>query len=215
MIGIAAVAAFLARHPLRLAAGDWMRRRRFPRTFVCELLVLVYGAVVIAAVVTATALSSVRILLPFVLAAPLGLTQFVMELRKRERAVLPEIAGAAAAGATAAAIALAGGRTMILASTLWLLTMLRSVPAIVFVRAVLGRESRSIAVALHGAAVITALVLWRQHLAPATVIAAMVLLLGRALIPAANAEPARRVGIRELVFGGITVLLIAAGYRFL
>jgi len=210
-IGIAVVAAFLARHPLRLAAGDWMRRRRFPRTIVCEQLVLIYTAAMIVAIAIATTLTSARILLPFAVAAPLGLAQFAWEVRKRGRALTPEILGAAAAGATAAAIALAGGRTMTLASTLWLLTMLRSIPTIVFVRAVLKRGHRSIAVALHIGAVVIALVLWQQHLGPLAAIVAMLLLLVRALIPP-RTEPPRRVGIRELVYGTVTVLLIGVGW---
>jgi YwiC-like protein len=210
-VGIAVVAAFLARHPLRLAAGDWMRRRRFPRTIVCEQLVLIYAAAMIVAIAIATALTSARILLPFAVAAPLGLAQFAWEVRRRGRALTPELLGAAAAGATAAAIAVAGGRTMTLAATLWLLMVLRSIPAIVFVRAVLKRGHRSIAVALHVGAVVIAFVLWQQHLAPLAAIVAMLLLLGRALIPA-RTEPPRRVGIREIVYGTITVLLIGVGW---
>src|SRR3954465_13030737 len=34
LVAIAAVAAFLARHPLKLAAGDVVRGRRYPRTIV-------------------------------------------------------------------------------------------------------------------------------------------------------------------------------------
>jgi len=212
-VGLAVVAAFLARHPLRLAAGDWMRRRRFPRTVVCERLALLYMAAMIVAMATATAATSAWILLPFAIAGPLGLAQFAWDVRRHGRALAPEIIGVAAAGAAAAAIALAGGRTMTLASTLWLLTMLRSIPAIVFVRAVLKRGHRSVAVALHVVAAVMALVLWQQRLAPLAALAAMLLLLGRALIPPRD-EPARRVGIRELVYGTATVLLIGVGWRF-
>jgi hypothetical protein len=208
MIGIAAVAAFLARHPLRLAAGDWTRRRRFPRTIVCERLALGYGSLAIAAMAIAMTITDARILLPFAIAVPLGLAQFVFDVRNRGHAIAPEIAGAVAAGATAAAIVLAGGRPLTLAATLWLLTVLRSVPAIVFVRAVLGRESRAVAVILHVAAVVIAILLWYQRLAPVAAIVAMSLLLARALIPTKQAEPPRRIGMRELVFGAVTVILI-------
>ena len=208
MIGIAAVAAFLARHPLRLAAGDWTRRRRFPRTIVCERLALGYGTLAIAAVAVAVTITDARILLPFAIAAPLALAQFAFDMRNRGHAVAPEIAGAVAAGATAAAIVLAGGRPVTLAATLWLLTVLRSVPAIVFVRAVLGRESRAVAVILHIAAVVIAFLLWYQRLAPVAAIVAMSLLLARALIRPKHPEPPRRIGMRELAFGAVTVILI-------
>lgn len=206
MIGIAVVAAFLARHPLRLAAGDWMRRR-YPRTIVCERLALAYGTAAIAAMVFAVAMTDARILIPFAIAAPLGLAQFAFDIRNRGHATAPEIAGAVAAGVTAAAIALAGGRSLTLASTLWLLTILRSVPAIVFVRAALGKQRRSIAIALHVVAIGVAIVLWQQRLAPVAAIIAMALLLGRVLLTR-HAVPPRTIGMRELAFGAVTVLLI-------
>ncbi len=211
MIGVAVVATFLARHPLRLAAGDLMRRRRYPRTIVCERLALLYGTAAVAAMAIAVTTTDARILLPFAIAAPLALAQFAFDVRNRGHAIGPEIAGAVAAGATAAAIVLAGGRPLPLAATLWLLTVLRSVPAIVFVRAVLGRESRAAAVILHLAAVLIALLLWYQRLAPAAAIVAMSLLLARALIRPKHAEPPRRIGMRELVFGAVTVILIGTG----
>jgi len=207
MIGVAVIAAFLARHPLRLAASDWMRRRRYPRTIVCERLALAYGAPAIVATIIAVAATDARILLPFAIAAPLALVQFAFDIRNRGHAAAPEIAGAVAAGATAAAIALAGGRSVTLASTLWLLTMLRSAPAIVFVRAALGKGSRSIVVALHVAAVVISVVLWHQRLAPAAAIVAMSMLLGRCLIHTRPDSP-KRIGMREIAFGAVTVILI-------
>jgi hypothetical protein len=211
-MGVAAVAAFLARHPLRLAARDRLHHRRLGRTAVCEQLALAYSAIAVAALVGAVALSSARILLPFAIAAPLGLLQFGFDVRNRGRAVIPEMAGIVAAGATAAAIALAGGRTISVAATLWILAMLRAIPALLFVRAVLGRESRSIAIAVHVVAVAAAFALWQRHLAPLAAIAAMLLLLGRAIAGMNQNMPARSVGIRELVWGATTVLLIAGGW---
>ncbi|MGH9418341.1 MAG: YwiC-like family protein [Thermoanaerobaculia bacterium] len=213
MIGIGVLAAFLARHPLRLAAGDWMRRRRYPRTIVCERLAVIYGAVSIAAMVIAVAIAGPQILLPFAIAAPFGFAQFAFDVRNHGRAMTPEIIGAAAAGASAASIALAGGRSMPLAATLWLLMMLRSIPSIVFVRAALKRQSRSMAIAFHVAAVVIALILWRRHLAPVAAIVAMLLLLMRALMPPRMERP-QRVGMRELAYGVVTLVLIGAGFRF-
>jgi len=206
-IGVAVIAAFLARHPLRLAAGDWMRRRRYPRTIVCERLALGYGAAAIVAMTIAVAVTDARILIPFAITAPLGLAQFAFDVRNRGHAPAPEIAGAIAAGATAAAIALAGGRSPALAATLWLLTILRSVPAILFVRAALAKGRRSIAVAVHVAAVVIAIALWYQRLAPAAAIVTTSLLLGRSLIRIEH-EPPRRIGMREIAFGAVTVVLI-------
>lgn len=211
MIGIATVAAFLARQPMQLAIADWRRRRRYPRTIVCEKLAATYGVAIAVTIATAIAMTSARILLPFVVAAPFGIVQFALDLKKRGRTLVAEIAGAVAAGATVAAIMLAGDRTIVLAATLWLLMILRSVPAILFVRAALGKGSRTAAVVLHIAAVAIAIVLSMARVAPALSIAAMLLLLGRTLFIRGH-EPARRIGMHELAFGAISVILIAAGF---
>lgn len=206
-VGLAVVAAFLARHPLRLAAGDWTRRRRYPRTLVCEDLALAYGSVALIAITTAMLFATPAILLPFAVAAPLALMQFAYDARNRGRAMWPELAGVAAAGATASAIAIAGGKPLAVAATLWLFTLLRSVPSVVFIRSILGRESRLLAVTLHVAALAIAIAM-RQPGATA----AMLFLLVRAVTTPPH-EPARRVGIRELVYGVVTIVLIGAGYR--
>jgi len=213
MIGVAALAAFLARQPLQLAIADWRKRRRYPRTIVCERLVAIYGFAIAVTIAAAIAMTDARILLPFVVAASFGIVQFALDLQKRGRMLSAEVAGVVAAGATAAAIALAADRTIALAATLWLLTILRSVPAILFVRAALGKGNRMAAVVLHIAALGIAIALWLTRLAPLLSIAAMFLLLGRTVFSRGH-QPARRVGMRELAFGAITVILIAAGFAF-
>ncbi len=213
LIGVGAMSAFLARQPLSLAAADWMRRRRFPRTPICERLLGLYGAVSILAVAAAIAMTGTRVLLPVVIAAPLSIVQFAFDLKKRGRTLIPEIVGGIAAGGTAAVIALAAGRTMTFAAVLWLLLLLRSIPAIVFVRAALGKGNRSVAIALHVAAVGIASLLWQRELAPAAVVVAMSLLLGRAVLAGRPGKAARVVGMRELASGVITVVLIGIGYR--
>src|SRR5512134_1647976 len=47
-IAAAALAAFLARHPLRLALADWRRGARYARTSVALRFALVYGLVAVA-----------------------------------------------------------------------------------------------------------------------------------------------------------------------
>lgn len=214
-IAMAALAAFLARHPLRLAAADWLRRRRYSRTVVCERLAAAYVTAAIVALLIAIRLDGVRFLMPLALAAPLALLQFINDARNRGRAPLPEMAGAVAMGSVAAAIALAGGRSVVFASALWCVALLRSIPAIVFVRAALGRNGRSAAIALHLAAVAVSIALWQLRLAPATAIVAMVLLLGRAAAGTSRVGAARQIGIRELAYGAAAVLLIGVGYRLM
>jgi len=211
LIAIAAVAAFLARHPLRLAAADWLRRKRYPRTRVCERLAFLYGSIAIASLGTAIFLTNIQIAIPFAIAAPLAIVQFLYDARNHGRSVWPELAGASAAGATAAAIALAGHQWTSVAVTLSILTILRAIPSIIYIRSILGREDRTTAIALHAIAVLIAILLWSQALVPLTACAAMLLLLARAFTR--RVQSARQAGLRELAYGALTVVLIGLGYR--
>src|SRR5436853_7813390 len=53
LLALGTIAAFLARHPFKLALRDWTQRRRYPRTVVCERLTIGYGLVAVAAFVAA------------------------------------------------------------------------------------------------------------------------------------------------------------------
>ena len=213
-IAMATLAAFLARHPLRLAATDWLRRRRYSRTVVCERLAAAYVTVAIVALLIAIRLDGIRFLIPLAVAAPVALWQFIHDARNRGRATLPEMAGAVAMGSVAAAIALAAGRSLLFASALWCVSLLRLIPAIVFVHAVLGRSGRSAASAFLLAAVAASIILWQMHLAPAAVVFATLLLLARA-VATSSLKTARQIGMRELAYGATFVLLIGVGYRLM
>jgi len=206
LVAIAAVFAFLARHPLKLALQDAMRGRRVPRTPYCQALAAAYllgGAVSLSA---AAAIGGTRMLAPFVLAAPLAIAQLVYDGNGRGRALAAEIGGAVAMSSVCASIVLAGGMLVTVAYGLAGIVIARSVPAILYVRALLGRLPRSWALAVHAAAVL-AVAVYASRLA----VVAMIVLLLRAVWAFAHEPPrARTIGWREIVFGAITVGLVAA-----
>ncbi|MEO8034396.1 MAG: YwiC-like family protein [Acidobacteriota bacterium] len=212
---MAAVAGFLTRQPLRFALNDLLRRKSYPRTAACWWLTAGYSAITLLALAATTHLAGASVLLPIVLASPLAAFQLVHDVNKRGRAMAPEIAGAAAMGSIAAAIAMSAGKAMPLAAALWCLAMLRSIPAIVFVRAVLGKSPRASAIALHLAAVAASIALWRLELAPGIAAFAMSALLVRAVLTRWRVEPARSVGIRELVFGTGAMIVAGVGYYWM
>jgi hypothetical protein len=155
-----------------------------------------------------------RVLLPLVAGALLALIQFALDLRQRGRSFVAEICGACATATTAAAIATAAHRSWSVALALALLAASLTLPAILFVRAVLRRERRTTTMVLHGAAVIGAAILWQRGLTPAVAIVVMAMLLLRAAIGLRGkvAPPAKIIGMREAIAGAAAVLIIAAGY---
>jgi hypothetical protein len=200
--------------PAELFVQDMRRKRRYARTPICARLALAYAgssAIVLFAAVT---MSGSRVLLPLTAGALLALIQFALDLRQRDRSFAAEICGTCATAMSAAAIAVASHRSWEVALTLALLAVSLTLPAILFVRAILRHERQTTTMVLHGAGVIGAAILWQRGLTPAVAIAVMAMLLLRAAIGLqAKATPAAKIiGIREAVAGGAAVLIIAAGY---
>jgi len=214
LIAAAAVLAFLARHPLRLFVQDTQRRKQFARTRICAWLALAYAGASASALFAALTMSGSLVLLPLLAGALLALIQFALDLRQRGRSFIAEICGACATSTTAAAIAVASHRSWNVALALAFLAASLTLPAIVFVRAILRRERRTTTMVLHAAAVIGAAVLWQRGLTPAVAIAVMAMLLLRAAIglQSKTAPAAKVIGMREAITGAVAVLVIAAGY---
>jgi hypothetical protein len=214
LIAAAAVLAFLARHPLKLFAQDVRRRKRYARTMICAWLALAYAGASAIALFVAVTMSGSRVLLPLAAGVLFALIQFALDLRQRGRSFVAEICGACATATTASAIAVASNRTWEVAVALALLAASLTLPAILFVRAVLRHERRRTTMVLHGAAVIGAAILWQRGLTPAVAIVVMTMLLLRAAIglQAKVTATAKNIGMREAIAGAAAVLIIAAGY---
>lgn len=211
LVGVAALAAFLARHPLKLAAHDWLRRKRYPRTAACERIAAAYAIVALASLLAAMFLGNPRLLGPLLLAAPFGLVQLTYDARNRGRAAMPELIGSIAMGAVAASIALASAKLLAFAGALWLISLCRSMPAIVYVRALLGRGRG--AYVSHIVAIAIAVALWRLSLAPLVAVIAFGGLLLRAIVGLHRPRPAAKtIGITELVYGGVTIIATGVAY---
>jgi len=210
LIAMAAVFGFLARHPLRLALQDLVRGKSYPRTAYCHAIAAGYLFVAAFALAGAVMMSGARMLVPLVVAAPLAIVQIVYDAYNRSRELLPEISGAAAMASVASAIAIAGNVETMAAFGLAGILITRFVPAILYVRALLGRVPSAIALALHVVAVVAVAVY-----APLLAVGAMIVLLLRAVWGFAHEPPpAKTIGWREIVFGIVTVMLVAAAYRF-
>ena len=220
-LGFAALAGFLARHPLRLWLLDRRKGARYPRTALAERFFLGYAALAALLLAGAVALARAPFWPALAVAVPLGLLALSFDARGRSREALPELAGALALGAAAAAIALAGGAPPGLAWGAWALLSLRAITSVLYVRARI-RLDRGLAagpglvLAGHAIALAAAAALARSEWAPWLASLAFLVLLTRA---AWGLSPRRRrvrpqvLGFQELGFGLLTLALLAFGYR--
>lgn len=133
-VGVAAVAAFLARTPVKLALGDLRRGRWLERSTAAATLAMVELVVIAAAVAAAVAWSDGRFWLPLVVVLPLLGTELAYDIRARGRRLVPELAGSVGIAGVVAMIVLADGHAATGAIALWAILAARAVTSIPFVR---------------------------------------------------------------------------------
>ena len=149
------------------------------------------------------------------IAAPLVAVELWYDMRSRSRRLIPEIAGTIGIGSIAAAVALAGGETNLIAYGLWCVVAARSVAAIAYVRCQILRSHARPAPRWHSdlgqiaalAAVVVGWLLDAVPLAAVIVVAALGVFNALGL----NRPPPRAVviGLQQMVFGLIVVAVTA------
>jgi len=210
-LAIAALFAFLTRHPLKLAAQDVARGRRVARTRTCAWIALAYAVPAAGALAAALVLGGTRLLLPLAAGLVFAAVQFRMDVGRRGRTLAAELCGASGTAVVAAAIAVAGNAAWPLAASLAILAGGRTLPTTLFVRSLRRREGAAVTLVAHAGAVVAAVAMWRLQLVPAGAPIAMILLLARAALGLRSATPPapRIIGIREVGWGAAMVALIA------
>ena len=220
-LSVAAIAAFLARHPFKVAIGDLRRGRRITRTAVAVRFAAIYFFCAVLALVVAIKSTSGSFVLPLLVAAPIVVIQLIHDSMGRSRSLLAELAGAISTGGIATTITLSGRWPLPLSFALWAILAARAVPTILYLRARLRLLHNKPATTVvsqiaHVAAIGVVIVLAYADVAPWLAVVTVVVLLIRSIIGLANSEARvtpKQLGFREVVYGTITVLLVALGYR--
>jgi hypothetical protein len=221
-LATAALGAFLARHPAKLALADLLRHRHYPRTRWAALFVLVYGAVALGGLGLAASRAPARFWPPLAVAAALAFAQLHYDARLRGRELAPELLGCVAPGAIAAAAMLAEGWRAGPALAVWMTLAARAVASVLYVRSRLRldrgvRHSRTPAIAAHLVALVLVAAQAAGDVGPWLSLPAFLLLLARAV----HGLSARRrivrpqvLGLRELALGLATAAVLSLGHRF-
>lgn len=215
-LGVAAFGVFLAQQPLKIALKDRLRGKFYPRTKLAERFAALFGALAVTGGVLALLSARQDFLTPLLIAVPLALIQVDYAARNQGRALIPEISGAWALGASATLIGLAGGLAAPTAFLLWLIMAVRALISIVYVRVRLRRARQESAriegtLILHVAAVFIFGALWTAGTVGIALPLAFGVLLARAAkgLIAPAAVPTKVIGFSELGFGGLVAILAA------
>ena len=213
-LALAAFSVFLLRWPLKVLTQSRQSKRRNLALVFCSFYALLAIIGLLLGVQTGT-----RPLLPFVLAFPFGVIFFLFDKQNKSRHWQAELAGPVAFSATATAIALASNWAMLSALVLWVVMVARAVPSVLYVRARLrlDRGKPHLPTLVMTAHIVVLFVIawlaWWTWLPPLT-IGIMGLLLARAVLGLSRYRrpvPIKVIGLAELCWGLLTVLVVAFG----
>lgn len=214
-LSVAAMLAFVARTPLKLVLVDRWRHRWLDRSRLALRVFTVEAALLIALAVAALAGTDHRFWIPLALAAPLVTLELWYDMRSHSRRLIPEIAGTIGIGSIAAAVALAGGESNLIAYGLWCIVGARSVAAITYVRCQILRSHARPAPRWHSdlgqiAALAAVAVGWSLDAVPLAAVVAIALL-GVVNAFGLTRPPPRPViiGVQQMVFG-LAVIAVTA-----
>ncbi len=216
-LSAAAMTAFVARTPLKLALVDRHRGRSLPRTVLARRVATVEVAVLAVLVGGAVVLADASFWVPAAVAAPLVVVELWFDVRSRSRRLVPELAGAIGVCAVAPMIVLADDGDARLSAALWVVLAARILTSIPYVRSQIARlhgrpAAPATEVAADGAAIVAAaaaVVLDHQVLAGAVAVVLVVIiqrLLARGPVPRAAV-----LGIRQMALGFGVVAATALG----
>jgi hypothetical protein len=214
-LGAAALVAFVARTPVKVALVDRRRHRRIPRTVLAEKVAAIELSLLVGLVAVAISTAHGAFWIPIAIALPLVGVELWFDMRSRSRRLLPELAGAIGIGGVTAAIVLADGGEPAFAAALWCIVAARAVASIPFVRLQLCRykdqpHRRLTSDAAQGAAVVVAV---GAVALDARLFAGLVAIVVLGLLQvwaARRPPPAAAVLGAQQVVAGLTVVLITA-----
>jgi hypothetical protein len=214
------IAAYLARTPVKIIWKDNQRGRRYARTAAAYKVLFLYAMLAIFSLTVVLILGGLQPLIPLFLVLPLAAGLLYFDLNGNGRSLLPELLAPVSLSAIVAAMALSAGWDWPHTLAIWVIPLMISIPAVLFIRARLRLDrglpsQRSFALAAHGIAALTAVALaWIGYI-PNLAAVAIFILFGRALYGLSNFRrpmPVKTLGWSEIAFTLLTVILTAVGY---
>lgn len=218
MLAVGVVAAFLTRRPFKVVQVEWGRARS-RRWTIAWAFGIAYGVTAVLGIGGAVLVAGIGPLAPLLAAVPLLAVFLVYDFTRQSRSWQAEMAGSVAFAAVAATIPMMGGWPLDLSLALSVVIVARAVPSVLYVRARLRLEKNKphsvpLVVGSHLLGLGAVWLLVGTGLLPALVLAAFVVLLGRAAL---GLSPKRRrvrvntIGFMEIGFGLLTILTVVLG----
>jgi hypothetical protein len=214
-ISAAALGIFLARRPVKILSTDLVRGRWLPRSRVALIFAILYGGVALAGAIGALITAEGPFWIPVLVAVPFALLALRADAHSKNRALIAELSGSIAMGATVSAITISGGWDLAPAFGLWLILAARDVAAIALVRGQVRRlhdkpAGTSTIYGVQAAAVGAVAIAAAAGIVPWLGVVA-VAIVGLVAVVSLNREPVQAKVIGWTQMGvGLTVVLVTA-----
>lgn len=216
------VGAFLTRQPFKFLLGDFLQKKRLPRTVVARRFALIFGAVAALGLIGSLLAAPLEAFLPFAVVAPLVVYLIAQDVARQSRQLLPELLAAVALASSIAAFALADGLTFAIAFALWATMAARLIPSVLYVRSRLRLEkgkdfSRAAPLAAHVSALLLVGAFYYFGLGSFLTVSMAAFLTFRAargLSAQRRPMTAKQLGVREVIYGVLYALTIVVGHYF-
>lgn len=219
-IAIMTIGAFLSRQPLKVLIIDRLGQKNNARAQAAVTFILMFSALSAVGFASTLYLTGIRPLMPFILVVPFAAVQIYFDGSRKSRGLLPELLGGVSISASSAAILLAGGATLFAAAAIWILMIARLIPSIIYIRNRLRLEkgkdhSLRQPIGVHSIAFIATVILAYYGGVPWLAVAAMALLLFRAVTGLSATRKklkAMQIGVLEVIYGAVMVLAVVVGH---
>lgn len=217
---VSGMGIFLLYRPIQITLKDWLKGKRYPRTMWAERFIALYGMLAVGGLALAFLAARSPFWMAILLALPFAGLQMFLVVRGHAREAVTEVSGAVALAALVPAIVLANGMAIPYALALWLVPVCRAYTSILYIRARLGRSRREkVNRAIPLFAQVTGILIvggaWIAGLLPISAPVSMLILAVRSwhgLYHASADTPTKQIGVQEVGFGLLTVLLVAVGH---
>lgn len=216
-ISAAALGIFLARRPVKILSTDLVRGRWLRRSKIALIFALIYGSFALAGAIGALFTAEGPFWIPVLVALPFALLALRADAHSKNRALIAELSGSIAMGATVTAITVAGGWDLAPAFGLWLVLAARDVAAISLVRGQVRRVhnkpagAKSIYV-VQAASILVVAIAAMAGIVPWLGVVAIGVV-GLVAVVSLNRDPvpAKVIGWTQMGVGLAVVLITAAG----
>jgi hypothetical protein len=144
-LSIFMIGAFLSRQPLKFVVGDYLQKKRLPRTAVAFRWTLYFASIATTGLIASIFTASPHSFVPLVIASPVVIYLILQDASRKSRETRVDLLAASVLAASIASLSLAAAHAYAFAAAMWLIMLARLIPSValfLLVRSITGLSSK-------------------------------------------------------------------------